>query len=102
MDIRSDHLTIVRAILAKHVPDAEVRVFGSRATRNAKAHSDLDLAILGREKTDENSLASLKTAFDETDLPFRVDVVDWRSLPESFVKLLDGGYDVIQRPRDET
>jgi predicted nucleotidyltransferase len=102
MDLSADYLTIVRAILAKHVPDAEVRVFGSRATHNAKAHSDLDLAILGREKTAENSLANLKAAFDETDLPFRVDVVDWRSLPESFVKLLDGGYDVIQRPRDET
>lgn len=102
MDLSPDHLAIVCTILAKHVPDAEVRVFGSRATRKAKAHSDLDLAVLGREKMAEKALADLRTAFAETDLPFRVDVAGWRSLPESFVKLLDGGYDVIHRPRDET
>ncbi|MEQ1525285.1 MAG: nucleotidyltransferase domain-containing protein [Gallionella sp.] len=37
---------IVRDILAHHVPQYEVRAFGSRAKRTAKAYSDLDLAII--------------------------------------------------------
>jgi len=38
-------LAIVKAILARHVPDAVVWVFGSRATGKAKKYSDLDLCI---------------------------------------------------------
>ncbi len=36
VDLRPDHWVIVHNALRQHVPDREVLVFGSRATRDAK------------------------------------------------------------------
>jgi hypothetical protein len=42
----------------------------------------------------------LREAFEDSDLPFRVDVLDWRAIPESFRKVIESGFEVIQR-KDE-
>ncbi|MHB8264228.1 MAG: nucleotidyltransferase family protein [Acidimicrobiales bacterium] len=46
LDIRPDHLEIIRRILQKRVPQYSVWAFGSRAKWDAKEYSDLDLAIM--------------------------------------------------------
>jgi type I restriction enzyme S subunit len=84
IDISTDHLAIVRDILSRVVPEAEVRVFGSRATGTAKPHSDLDLALKADGKIDKKILRELQTAFEESDLPFRVDAVDMAAISENF------------------
>ncbi|MBF0401156.1 MAG: restriction endonuclease subunit S [Magnetococcales bacterium] len=84
IDIRPDHWEIVRAILKKHVPDREVWAFGSRAKWTAKQYSDLDLAVLGDESLDLDVQAGLEEDFSESDLPFKVDVVDWATTAETF------------------
>ncbi|MFH1116508.1 MAG: nucleotidyltransferase domain-containing protein [Pseudomonadota bacterium] len=96
IDIRPDHLEIVKAILRKHVPDAEVRVFGSRVTSTAKDHSDLDLAIVNEKPLDFRTKALLEEAFEESDLPFRVDVVDWAAVGEEFRRIIAGRYECLQ------
>lgn len=85
LDLHSEHLRIVREILQRGLPpDARVWAFGSRATGRARRYSDLDLAIdAGRPlRLDEH--AELAEAFTESDLPYKVDVVDWRNLGEAF------------------
>lgn len=89
LDLSADHREIVLAILDAHLPEtAKVWVFGSRATGRARRYSDLDLAIdAGRELTlDEFSI--LAEAFSDSDLPYRVDVVDWSAIDESFRRLI--------------
>ncbi len=88
IDARPDHLEIIRAILCSHVPARKVWAFGSRVTWTAKTYSDLDLVILGNEPLDLGVLASLKEDFSESDLPWKVDVVDWASISESFRKII--------------
>jgi predicted nucleotidyltransferase len=58
--ITAIHLKIVLSILKQFVPNCEVRVFGSRCNGNVKEYSDLDLAIVGKEKIDWNILADTK------------------------------------------
>lgn len=70
----------VEAILHAHVPGREVWAFGSRARCCAKPYSDLDLAIMGEEAISLDTLAALNEAFAESDLPWKVDVVDWARL----------------------
>lgn len=84
IDLKSEHENIVKDILRQHIPDVEVYVFGSRATLTAKPHSDLDLVIIGKEEIPLISLHLLEEAFDESDLPFRVDVLDWQALEDDF------------------
>jgi len=96
IDLRPDHLEIVEAILKRHVPDAQVRAFGSRVTQTAKDHSDLDLAIIGNDKLDSRTLTLLKLDFEESNFPFRVDVLDWRVISPEFRKLIEQQYEIIQ------
>lgn len=73
-----DERRIVDAILARLVPTVSVCVFGSRATgQHARRYSDLDLALMTREPLPPDQLAELAEAFEESDLPWTVDVIDW-------------------------
>ena len=51
IDLQPDHLALIQTILAQHVPQAEVRAFGSRVTGAARNYSDLDLVVC-RQKID--------------------------------------------------
>jgi predicted nucleotidyltransferase len=99
--IDAEHLLIVRAILKRLVPEREVWAFGSRAKRTAKPFSDLDLAILGDEAIGISRLADLREAFQESMLPFKVDIVDWASADERFREIVAQCPVVIQGKRAE-
>ena len=96
IDLRPDHLATVKGILAAHVPACEVRAFGSRATWTAKDYSDLDLAIAGADPLDRVTLGRLQEAFEESNLPMRVDVLDWHAISEGFRNVITQGYVVVQ------
>ena len=100
IDLQPGHLGIVQAILREHVPDMEVRVFGSRVAGNAREASDLDIAIVGKEKMDWELISRIRDAFSDSDLPMRVDVLDWAAITETFRKVIEQGYEVIQKGRD--
>lgn len=51
-------------------------VFGSRATGHARPFSDLDILIDAPHALDWRDRADLADAFEASDLPFRVDVVE--------------------------
>ena len=90
IDLRPDHAKIVRDILGKRLPPGvKVRAFGSRAKWTAKAHSDLDLALKGDAPLSASLLADLAEAFSESDLPFKVDVVDWRAVGLGLQQAID-------------
>ena len=89
IDVSDEHLETVKRILADHVPNCEVRAFGSRVTGKAKSYSDLDLAIVCDKRLDFDTLRLLKEAFETSDLPFRVDVIDWHAISEEFRSVID-------------
>ncbi|MFH1452921.1 MAG: nucleotidyltransferase domain-containing protein [Armatimonadota bacterium] len=97
INISASHLEIVKKILQKHVPECEVRVFGSRLNENIKSYADLDLAIVGKEKLPIDKIYSLKEDFQESDLPFRVDVLDWNAISLEFKSVIEKGYEILQK-----
>lgn len=88
VDLRPNHWAIVRSALRQHVPEREVLVFGSRATWTAKAYSDLDLAIMGGEPLSLRAASALSEALGESDLPFKVDLVDWARIEDGFRRII--------------
>lgn len=96
IDISEKNLKIVLDILKQFVPSCEVRVFGSRYKGNAKKYSDLDLVIVGSEKINWEIISDIKEAFQESDLTFRVDVIDWNDIEDYFREIIiKSGYEVI-------
>lgn len=70
-------LAVIRAILKAHLPQgARVTAFGSRASGHARRYSDLDLALDAGRPLSLNEFAALRDGFSESDLPFKVDLVD--------------------------
>jgi type I restriction enzyme S subunit len=90
IELDPKYLDTVKTILRQIVPDARAWAFGSRASGAAKPFSDLDLALEGEEPLTSSELAQLKTAFSESDLPIKVDVVDLNSISAEFRKVIDG------------
>lgn len=84
LDLSPEQLDEVRGILRRRVPAARVLAFGSRATRRARRYSDLDLALAAAEAVPYRVLFDLEEDFSESDLPFRVDIVDLARVDEAF------------------
>lgn len=95
IDLKPHHLDEVKQILVEHVPGCEVRAFGSRAKWTAREYSDLDLAVVGDGLLDWRILGKVQDAFEESDLPITVDLLEWYSTAESFRRLIESDYTVV-------
>ena len=85
---------IVVQIVSTHAPMHRVKVFGSRAQATPKVHkprasADLDLLFEGERALTLNECGNLRHAFEESDLPFTVDVVDAAGLNAAFRRSID-------------
>ncbi len=83
IDVAADHHRAVLRLIRTHLPDTEVWAHGSRVKRTGRPASDLDLVVFARPPQ-RRQVAELREAFEDSDLPFRVDVHVWDDLPESF------------------
>lgn len=89
LDVPADHRGLVLGIIAAYLPpETLVWVFGSRATGTARRYSDLDLAIDAGRVLTLDEAAVLREVFEESDLPYKVDVVDWRTVSDHFRELI--------------
>jgi predicted nucleotidyltransferase len=84
LDLAPRHLDEVRRILGRHAPHARAWAFGSRTSGRARPFSDLDIALEAEGGISLETLARLRDDFSESDLPIKVDVVDWNSLDPEF------------------
>ena len=98
IDLHPDQWPIVRDILQKHVPGHAVWAFGSRATGTAKPFSDLDLAVITEQPLSLDLCAQLGEDFSQSNLPWKVDVVDWATASDVFRAIIARDKVVIQQP----
>jgi predicted nucleotidyltransferase len=89
VDVPPSALRTILDILNRHVPDRDVRVIGSRTTGAAKPFSDLDLVIMGDAPLTLRTLAELRDAFDDSDVPFVVDIVEWATASDTFKRIIE-------------
>jgi len=86
LTLQPAHTTLLRAILRTYLGERPVRVyaFGSRARGDCRADSDLDLLLDDQEEIPLSTVTMLKEAFEDSCLPFRVDVVRRTDLSPEF------------------
>lgn len=75
--------TLLR-IVAVAAPGAQAYVFGSRANGRNRPFSDIDLLLERQPSLTWEERAALRDAFEASDLPFRVDLVEAGELSGSF------------------
>ena len=59
-------------------------VFGSRARGDNIACSDIDIGIIPKGEFDRNSLTLLREFIENSNIPYKVDIVDFSSTSEQF------------------
>jgi uncharacterized protein len=85
MHLDPGHLREVRRILSFWAPGIPVYAYGSRVHgRNLKPMSDLDLCFKATTPVTDKVMWQVRDAFDVSDLPMRVEIVDWHHLSEEF------------------
>lgn len=91
LDLSSDHRRLVLDLLSANLPRrAKTWVFGSRATGRARRYSDLDLAIDAGRRLTLDEFGKLVEVFSGSDLPYRIDLVDWQAIDDRFRKVIAG------------
>ena len=98
IEVSSSEWKIIEEILMTIVPNQEVLAFGSRAKFSAKPYSDLDLALKGETPLNLSSVVDLRDAFSNSDLTFKVDIVQWENISESFRKIISKNSVSIKKP----
>jgi uncharacterized protein len=89
IDLPAHYRRLVLGILRAHLPQGTKGwVFGSRATGRARRYSDLDLAIDAGRRLNLDELAELSEAFSDSDLPYRIDLVDWYDIDDRWRQMI--------------
>ena len=99
LDMRPQHLALLRELLQQHLPQVEIWAYGSRVNGDGHEASDLDLVVRQPAdlKQETPQLWETKEALMESNLPIRVDIVDWARIPASFHSEIEQAYVVVQR-----
>ncbi len=97
LQVSEAHFDLVHAILHANVPaSVTVSAFGSRAKGTAKPFSDLDLALEADHPLPPGLFGALAEAFDDSDLPWKVDVIDWNAATPEFRALIGANRIVLE------
>jgi len=79
-------VNIIRNIFTSSKNVARVDVFGSRAKGNYRNGSDIDFAIFGNDKFCYDDLADICGKFEDSDLPYFVDCVNFATIKNDKLK----------------
>lgn len=83
--IEERHLKIIRDILKKY--PYTFFAFGSRVQGTHKTFSDLDLCV--KEELSDLTKGDLEEEFEESMLPFKVDIIEWNKISKDFQSLIE-------------
>ena len=100
IDLTAAQRKEVAALLQRYLPDTEVWAYGSRVKFTAKPHSDLDMVAFAA-KEQSQAVANLREAFEESYLPFRVDLFVWDEIPEEFHRNIEKDRVVLQEKKKD-
>lgn len=83
--LTSEDIEIIHSIFRKYPSVKHVKIFGSRANGRYKNGSDIDLVILNNDFKCED-IASIRSDFEESALPYFVDIIDYKSITNNNLK----------------
>ena len=95
--MEDQHWKIVQEILNKY--PYTFYAYGSRVKGTQKRFSDLDLCFI--EPIPWNIRAHIDEDFEESDLPFKVDVIDWNLMASDFQELIKKDLALVQTGSDK-
>ena len=81
-------LAEVAGIVARHLPDARIFLFGSRAKGDARETSDFDIAVDAGSKISLGVIARIKDEIDELRTLKSIDIIDLNRVNPKFKTII--------------
>ena len=99
--VSPEHLLALIDEIQRYVPHSTVWAFGSRVDGTNRPSSDLDVAVHCNRRQSLNELPKLNEALIESDIPFKVQILDYESLPDNMKENIRQKYVVLYQPDDQ-
>lgn len=89
VNLNPKYIKFITSTLQKHLNKDTYRyfIFGSHATGSNRKYSDIDIGIVGKMPVELHTLSHIKGAMEESDIPYRVDIVDFSKVDSKFKKV---------------
>ncbi len=84
MDFTEQYKQEIVPIILRHIPHCTIYLFGSRASGQQHAGSDIDIAIDAGLPIDRDIMLDILTAIDASSIPVFIDMIDIYRAPEHF------------------
>ncbi len=68
--------------------EIQVYIYGSRTQNNAQNYSDVDIALKSKKSISVEKILRIKTLFQESTFPYKVDIIDLNSIEEYFYNII--------------
>lgn len=81
-DIKESDKVKIIVLTRALFPEAKIYLFGSRATGTYTRGSDIDIALDMGQKIDFVAVGELREVLNATNIPQKIDVVDFHSVPK--------------------
>ena len=96
IDVTAEQRRTILALLNRRLPDTAVRACGSCVKGTSHPASDPNLVVFARPEQSAQ-VAEPREAFEESSLPFRVDLFVWDEVPESFRTPIEAEHSVLSK-----
>lgn len=99
IDITPEQRKTILSLLTTHLPNTEAWAYGSRVRWTSRPESDLDMVVFAKPEQARN-VSNLREAFEESNLPFRVDPLVWHEVSESYRREIERKHVVLVACKD--
>lgn len=83
IDLEEKYIDFIRKTIHQYLQEGKIYLFGSRTKGSSRKYSDIDIA-LDCPNLNENILLKIKNDFENSTLPYEVDVLDLNNISETF------------------
>ncbi len=99
IDLTSDQRNTVEVLIARYLSDTEAWAYGSRVGWTSRPQSDLDVVVKATPEQ-ADAVSTLREAFEDSSLPFRVNLFIWEEVPDLFREQIVQDHIVMSRDND--
>ncbi|MCM1338490.1 MAG: nucleotidyltransferase domain-containing protein [Muribaculaceae bacterium] len=88
LDLQEKYVSFIIKTVTAILPNTEIFIFGSRTQGKSRQYSDVDIALQDSNEIEFEQLLKLKAEFSNSTFPYKVDIIDLKSIDEKFYNII--------------
>ncbi len=88
LNLEDKYIKFIKSTVFAVFENIEIYIFGSRVQDKSLEYSDIDIALKGDNRLDFEKLLKLRSDFQASDFPYKVDIIDINDIEENFYNII--------------